>query len=160
MHAADSIEKIFRLQQEAFAHFRDVLLRENAALMHRDFQAIDACFAEHAQCVTRLEKLDHEFKAMLARAGASHAARGVEQVLATLPTSYQSRLQLLWNELLALVTACQAQNEVNSRLVTISSLTTEAALRILKGQGSVPPATYSPDGKVSAHSTQSAIATA
>lgn len=160
MHVADSIEKIFRLQQEAFADFRDVLVRENAALTHRNFQAIDACFAEHAQCVTRLEKLDHEFKATLARAGASHAAKGVEQVLSTLPASYQSRLRSLWNELLAMVTACQEQNAVNSRLVTISSLTTEAALRILKGQGSMPTSTYSPDGKVSAHSTQSALATA
>lgn len=160
MNVVDSIEKIFRLQIDAFAHFREVLLREHAALTQRNFQAMDDCFAEHAQCISQLEKLDRDFKAALARTGAPQGAKGVEHLLTTLPMIHQSRLQLLWNNLLTLVTTCQDQNSVNSRMVSINRLTTEAALRILKGQGSVPTATYAPDGKVSAHATQPAIATA
>ena len=159
MHVADAIETIFRYQIDAFAIFRDVLLREHTALTQRNFKVINDCVTEHAQCVAQLEKLDHDFKAVLKQASAAQEVKTVDHILATLPQIHRSRLQAQWAALLNLVAECRDQNAVNSRLINVNRLNTEAALRVLKGLASVPTATYSPDGKVSAPSTLSAIAT-
>lgn len=160
MHVADSIEQILKLQIDAFSAFNELLLRQHLALAQRSIEAIDECFSLHTRCVTQLERLDSDFKSVLKSAGISHAATQVEPFLALLPVTHRARLQSLWNELLSLATACRTQNATNSRVVGIRRLNTEAALRILKGQGSVPTATYSPDGKVPAQASTAAIATA
>lgn len=160
MHVADSIENILKLQIDAFSVFRDLLLRQHAALTQRSVEAIEKSFSFHAQCVRQLEILDSDFKSVLATAGVSQSANRVEHILAILPMSHRSRLQSLWSGLLLLATECRTQNAVNNRLVGISRLNTEAALRVLKGQGSVPTATYAQDGKVTAQASPAAIATA
>lgn len=160
MHVADSIEQTFRLHLDAFAKFRDLLLREHTALKQRNYQAINACFVEHAQLVDDLEKLDRSFKAALAKVGASHAAASVEIILAALPEFHRSRLQSMWGNLLSVAEECRDQSTVNHRLISLNRQSTEAALRILKGQITPPDNTYSPAGKVSATLPNAAIAIA
>lgn len=159
MTPADTLDQLFRRQSNALILFRDLLLREHSALVKRDLEAINNCFAQHAHAINSLEILDHELQALLAHSGSKKLPQNIDHQLTNFPALQGSRLKTLWIELLALASVCRDLNAVNSKLVNAHRTNTESALRILKGQEATPNTLYSQDGKTSSSSPLSVIAT-
>ncbi len=98
--------------------------------------------------VFNLEQTVAELNLLLEQMGYSRDRLGIENYIAELSESSQSKE--LWSHLKKLLAACQQQNEINSDVITLSRRQITNAIELLYGLTGGEK-TYSPSGESQAN---------
>jgi len=112
---------------------RELLLAQHDQLRQRDAQGLTSSLESQRQLVAKLQTRARERSDWLRLLGFSGNDGGMRQLLGRLPGPLQERLAPHWQQLQALVQACQQQNERNGRTLLCQH---EVIRRMLYGEPS------------------------
>jgi flagellar biosynthesis/type III secretory pathway chaperone len=110
------------------------LLSENQALSSNDHEVIQGLLANKQQIIGTLESLGKQRELVLKKTGFSGDKNGMKKLIKQSGDTSNCLLGQNWRQLMAIVSECQRQNEINGIIINASSRYTTYALSILKGQ--------------------------
>ena len=160
MNFAASLLQLLPRQLDAYTRFLELLHTEQTALAQPRPDALENCTAARLSLVITLEEQDRELRRLFIGAKINFSSHAVQQWCAGLAEPQHSQLAQLWQQLLAVVAACQKQNDINSKIVDTRRQYTARVLRILTGQIPLAGTTYAADGRVQPGSASATLATA
>ncbi len=144
---------------------RELLAREQAALLANDVHALEQVVAEKQGCVVELEAGARERAALLRTAGLPADANGMESCIQSCAAcgagdaAGAGDLAALWRSTSALLRDCREMNQRNGGVIETNRRHAARALAILRGQ-SGNPGLYGPAGEARADSRSQSLAKA
>ncbi len=119
-----------RMVQQA-AWLETALEQETAALSERELEALNQAVAHKLHIAESLEQLTQEQNALLAAAGFSPDAAGMQAYLHVCDSHAQLRSQ--WEQLQTVMQRCQQLNQVNGGALHLQQQQVQTALQMLRG---------------------------
>jgi len=143
---AQELLSVLEKDRNLSAHLLLLLQEERESLELRQFKTYSDILVRKQQALVELESTDSRRRALMVEMGFSADSEGFTSFLKFIPSQWQKKLSILWEQLTESLKQCDKLNKINGKILLHSQIAIDRLMGLIKGQPT-QQSTYTRSGR-------------